>query len=90
MKTQENSIIINFQYKSNKDSANQININILRNSRLKNIIFESKYNNLYLKYKIEEIKSYFLSKKNYIYNFYIIKMFKNINIIICYYSKIKA
>ena len=76
MKTQENSIIINFQYKSNKDSANQININILRNSRLKNIIFESKYNNLYLKYKIKEIKSYFVSKKNYIYNFYIIKMFK--------------
>ena len=76
MKTQENSIIINFQYKSIKDSANQINIIILRNSRLKNIIFESKYNNLYLKYKIEEIKSYFLSKKNYIYNFYIIKMLK--------------
>ena len=67
MKTQENSIIINFQYKSIKDSANQININILRNSRLKDIIFESKYN---------KIKSYFLSKKNYIYNFYIIKMLK--------------
>ena len=76
MKTQENSIIINFQYKQIKDSANQININILRNSRLKKIIFESKYNNLYLKYKIEEIKSYFSSKKNYIYNFYIIKMLK--------------
>ena len=67
MKTQENSIIINFQYKPIKDSANQININILRNSRLKDIIFESKYN---------KIKSYFLSKKNYIYNFYIIKMLK--------------
>ncbi len=76
MKTQENSIIINFQYKPIKDSANQININILRNSRLKSIIYESKYNNLYLKHKIEEIKSYFLSKKNYIYNFYIIKMLK--------------
>ena len=91
MKTQENSIIINIQYKTIKDRANQININNQRNSRIKNIVFVSKnnnLNNLYLKYIIEEIKNYFLNKKNSIYNFYIIKMFKNINI--CYYSKIKS
>ena len=91
MKTQENSIIINIQYKTIKDRANQININNQRNSRIKNIVFVSKnnnLNNLYLKYIIEEIKNYFLNKKNSIYYFYIIKMFKNINI--CYYSKIKS
>ena len=91
MKTQENSIIINIQYKTIKDRANQININNQRNSRIKNIVFLSKnnnLNNLYLKYIIEEIKNYFLNKKNSIYYFYIIKMFKNINI--CYYSKIKS
>ena len=91
MKTQENSIIINIQYKTIKDKANQININNQRNSRIKNIVFVSKnnnLNNLYLKYIIEEIKNYFLNKKNSIYYFYIIKMFKNINI--CYYSKIKS
>ena len=91
MKTQENSIIINIQYKTIKDRANQININNQRNSRIKNIVFVSKnnnLNNLYLKYIIEEIKNYFLNKKNSIYYFYIIKMFKNINI--SYYSKIKS
>ena len=91
MKTQENSTTTNFQYKPIKDRANQININNQRNSRIKNIVFVSKnnnLNNLYLKYIIEEIKNYFLNKKNSIYYFYIIKMFKNINI--CYYSKIKA
>ena len=91
MKTQENSIIINIQYKTIKDRANQININNQKNSRIKNIVFVSKnnnLNNLYLKYIIEEIKNYFLNKKNSIYYFYIIKMFKNINI--CYYSKIKS
>ena len=81
MKTQENSIIINIQYKTIKNRANQININNQRNSRIKNIVFVSINNNLYLKYKIEEIKNYFLNKKNSIYNFYTIKMFK-INIFI--------